>query len=177
MIKEIWKPVVGYEGYEVSNLGRVKSLERYDSRGQIVHQRIMKEEICKNGYRRVCLGLGSRKERKHCLIHRLVAIAFIPNPNNYPCINHINEDKTDNRVENLEWCTHQYNNTYKDRLEKSAKKHNKKVVQYDLDMNLICNYNSITEAAKINNICETSIITCLKGRYKTAGGYIWKYAA
>ena len=111
MTEEIWKPVVGYEGlYEVSNLGRVRSLDRYDSRNHFRKGRIMKQSYCSKGYLTIDLCLN--RKNKKCLVHRLIAQAFIPNPDNLPEINHKDEDKTNNSVENLEWCDRSYNNTY-----------------------------------------------------------------
>ena len=101
-MEEIWKDIEGYEGiYQVSNKGRVKSLN-YNRTGE---ERILKIRINKNGY--ACISLG--KERKFFRVHRLVAIAFIPNPENKPCVDHINAIRTDNRVENLRWVTHEEN--------------------------------------------------------------------
>lgn len=111
---EIWKPVVGYEGYyEVSNYGRVKRLEtRVNSNrgGRAVREKILKQIITKYGYLTVHLCVDNKRAKKK--VHRLVAEAFIPNPLNLPCVNHKNEIKTDNFVENLEWCTVEYNNNY-----------------------------------------------------------------
>lgn len=110
MTEEIWRPVVGYEGlYEVSSYGRVRSLDRYDSRNHFIKGRIMKFRNCR-GYLRVTLcnnGLYNQIS-----VHRLVAQAFIPNPDNLPMVNHKDEDKTNNIVENLEWCDAKYNNSY-----------------------------------------------------------------
>lgn len=108
---EIWKDIEGYEGmYQVSNMGRVKSLTRkvwnYTKPG-----RILKPGAKENGYLHVGLSNGLNVE-KHAHVHRLVAKAFIPNPNNYPEVNHKNMNKADNRVENLEWCTPRYNKAH-----------------------------------------------------------------
>ena len=105
MEEEIWKPIKDYEGlYEVSNLGRVKSLN-YRKTGK---EKILKNIECNNGYLKV--GLIKFGKCKMCSIHRLVAEAFIPNPEDKPCIDHINTIKNDNRVENLRWVTHKENN-------------------------------------------------------------------
>ena len=110
--KEIWKPVRDYEGlYEVSNLGRIKSLKRIIKADfHFGNTRTYKERILKvgnvRGYQQVNL-LDRNSKNKY--VHRLVAEAFLDNPNNYPVINHINGDKTDNRAENLEWCTQKEN--------------------------------------------------------------------
>lgn len=111
-MKEVWKPIIGYEGlYEVSNKGRVKSLSRKVTGGAKGYFRLAPETIRKpfltNGYEKVDLWKDNKK--KIFRVHRLVAQAFIENPNNYLEINHINGIKTDNRVENLEWCTAQQN--------------------------------------------------------------------
>ena len=120
MENEIWKPVVGYEGkYEVSNMGRVKSLKYYGW----YQIKILKPIKTQNGYLRVHLAKNGIFHKTS--IHRIVAEAFIPNPDNLPLINHKNEDKTDNRVENLEWCSWKYNNNYgtrNKRLSESQKK-------------------------------------------------------
>lgn len=113
-MKEIWKDIKGYEGlYQISNLGRIKSLER-----KIIRQHsttmLLKEKILKqqnmNGYKIV--RLSKNNTIKQYLVHRLVAVAFIKNPNNYKEINHKDEDKSNNKLDNLEWCSHNYNINY-----------------------------------------------------------------
>ena len=111
MIEEIWKPVVGYEGlYEVSSYGRVRSLDRYDSRNRFLKGRILRLNDDGKGYLRV--QLSSNGKAKMYSVHRLVAIAFLPNPDNLPEVNHRDEDKINNSVENLEWCDGKYNVNY-----------------------------------------------------------------
>lgn len=113
-MKEIWKDIEGYEGlYQVSNLGRVKSLDRLvktninNVEERLFRGKELSYDIGKNGYVYVCLFLNGKGKRKS--IHRIVAEAFIPNPDNKPQVNHINTIRADNRVENLEWCTHTEN--------------------------------------------------------------------
>ena len=130
MIKEIWKPIEGYPDYEVSSLGRVKSLN---------YNHTDKEKILNPSsgeYLRVYLN------GKGCRIHRLVAQAFIPNPNNLPCINHKNENKYDNRVENLEWCDYSYNVNYGSRNNKVAEKLSKTILQLDKNGELVKKWDS-----------------------------------
>ena len=120
--KEIWKPVVGLEDrYMISSLGRVKRLayEVTDSMGRHTRHsdKIMKVRIgTKTGYPQVNLWVGEKS--KPFNIHRLIAEAFIPNPNNYPCVNHIDEDRSNSVLGNLEWCTYEYNSTYGSAREK-----------------------------------------------------------
>lgn len=183
-LNEIWKDIKGYEGlYQVSNFGRVKSLERIKNGRKTlneeysslpVKERILKPSITNSGYLQVVLfknNVGTT-----CKIHRLVAEAFLPNPNNYPCVNHKNCIKTDDTVENLEWCDYQYNNTYADRMDKIKQKLSKPVLQYDLDGNFIKEWNSPLEASiTLFGKKVFSIYECCNGKRKSAGGYIWKY--
>lgn len=126
---EIWKPIRGYEGsYEVSNLGNVRSLDRkYRGSNQFGSSfiftkkgKLLKPKKRKDGY--LSVALCNKQKAKHISIHRLVALTFLSNPNNYPVINHKDEDKTNNNVNNLEWCTQSYNINYGSRNEKAAEK-------------------------------------------------------
>lgn len=113
-MEEVWKPIKGYEGiYEVSNYGRIKSLQRIrnNKNGLItLKTSIRKPQVSRGGY--LCVILRKHNDPKYHYVHRLVASAFIPNPNNYPFINHIDEVKTNNQVNNLEWCSRLYNNNF-----------------------------------------------------------------
>lgn len=178
---EIWKDIKGYENlYQISNMGRVKSLEKFRVNGKnggyIQKSKILKPQQQLNGYLQICL--HQDKRIKHFLIHRLVAIHFLPNPQNLPQVNHINEDKTDNRVENLEWCTNEYNLNYGSCITRMKEKLNIPIIQFSKYDNFIQIWKSTTTASKSLNINKGNINGCLKGRYgcKTAGGYKWGYA-
>lgn len=113
---ENWKPIDGYPNYEVSDMGRVRSLPRRDSLNRYKEGKILKPCFdSRHHYLHVMLFKEGKSKPQN--VHRLVALAFLPNPHNYKEVNHKDEDKTNNRVDNLEWCTHQYNNTYGSKLD------------------------------------------------------------
>lgn len=178
---EIWKNIKEYPNYAVSNQGRVINIKT---------KKILKPNKKKNGYLEYRLYKSGKIY--YLLAHRLVAIAFIENKRKVPFINHKNEIKTDNRVENLEWCTHKENCNYGTAIYRRVihtdfKKRNKninfikgtkkgkRVYQYDLKGNCVQVYNTCKEAAIKNNINITNICNCAKGIQKTAGNYIWSY--
>lgn len=162
---EIWIDIKDYEGlYQVSNFGRVKNVKRNS---------ILKASDTGNGYLMVILCKNGKKKMN--LVHRLVAQAFIPNPLNLPCVNHKiegYEGKQINTVENLEWCTVAYNNSYGTHIERCAKAKSKPVLQYSLDGKLIMEWSSIREARKLFG---SHIQQCCIGKLKQTHGYIWKY--
>lgn len=119
--------------------------------------------LCKNG-------LHNRR-----YVHRLVASAFIPNPHDFRYVNHKDENKSNNKVSNLEWCNMAYNNAYGSRTSRYISTRSKAVLQYDLAGNLIGEYSSATEASQATGIYRRSICSCCNGRYLSAGGYKWKY--
>lgn len=172
-LEEIWKDIEEYEGlYQVSNLGNVKSLERtrISKCGSIAN---VKERILKpannRGYLMVVLCKNGKL--KTYSIHRLVAQAFLDNPNNYEQINHIDEDKTNNNVSNLEWCDAKYNINYGTRNERISKQ----VAQIDKSTGEIIKiWLSIKECGR-NGFNQGNIASCCRGKYKSACGYIWKY--
>lgn len=176
-IVEIWKPIVGYEGlYEVSNLGRVKSFK------QTPKGRILKNFKDSSGYYRITLNTKDQYS-----VHRLVAEAFLLNPNNYPMVNHKNEKKDCNIVwvnkdgsidynkSNLEWCTAKYNSNYGTTQERRIEKILKPTLQYSKEGVFIKEYDSIISAANQTKISQKHISDCCCGRGKTAGGFIWKH--
>lgn len=175
-MQEIWKDIKNYEGlYQVSNLGNVKSLKRYvNTNGgakRIVREKILKPVIDNTGYYVVSLWKENICTRTH--IHRIVIENFVPNFLNKPFVNHIDGNKLNNCITNLEWCTPQENNVhaYATGLNPSRKKVN----QYDLNGNFIKTWNSIKEA---NDYYKTSHISeCCNPNTKRniAKGFLWKY--
>lgn len=180
MIEE-WRDIRGFDGvYQISNLGRVKSIDHYASNGktQILYKgKIRKNKILPNGYEVVMIN------HKNYYIHRLVAIAFIDNPNGYKEVNHIDENKLNNCVNNLEWCCRGYNATYKDlhkRIglrQRGITRNNKPIIQLNLKGEIVGKYLSALQANAQTGIDFSSIRKVTKGKLKTAGGYIWKEIA
>lgn len=143
--QEIWKDVVGYEGrYKVSNKGDVFSVERKDSRGIKCGGRTLRPVCDSYGYH--CLNLSKNGVTKQKRVHRIVLEAFVPNPNNYPEVNHRDEDKTNNNVENLEWCTSKHNNNHGTRIERIAQAQSKKVKAINIKTGEVLAFNSAKEA-------------------------------
>jgi hypothetical protein len=195
-VEEIWKDIKGYEGlYQVSNLGRVKSIHFNHSKKAT--EKILKLIKDRDGY--VDAFLYKNGKVKHFRMHRLVAKAFIPNPNNLPQINHIDENVNNNRVDNLEWCTVGYNINYGKRNEKVSnalkgrkrseeyKKNLSKSISKSIGKKIICIttgeiFNTIKLAEIKYNIDHSSIIRCCKGKNKSAGKHpvtrepmVWRY--
>ena len=167
-IKEIWKDIEGYEGlYQVSNMGRIKSL----SRKQSLKERILKPGNGTGGYQIVKLCNGNIKTKR---VHRLVGKEFIPNPENKPQINHKWGNKLDNRACALEWCTQieNINHAFKTGLIKTKKP----VLQFDKHGKLIDKHESQHIAHLETGIVVQNISAVCTGKAKTAGGYIWKFA-
>lgn len=176
MADEIWKPVVGYEGkYEVSNLGNVRSLDYRHTK--TTH--IIAKTYDSNGYFKVNLKVNG--VAKNLTIHRLVAMAFIPNPNGFNQVNHKDENKENNNVENLEWCTASYNSSYGTRPSRLSKhfknysQYSKPVIHIGLN-NVETYYPSMKEAERATGIKQGNISNCCNGKQKCTKGNYFKYA-
>ena len=175
---EVWKDVKGFEElYKVSNMGRMKKLGHINRQGVKRKERIMKSSLSASGYKQV----GICKNGKYYVkrVHRLVAQAFIPNPNNYPIINHKDEVRTNNKVSNLEWCTVEYNNNYGTRnIKGSITKTNglrcKKVAQLDKKGNLIKIWISSADAGR-HGYNQSDVSACCYGLKEQHKGYFWMY--
>lgn len=181
-MNELWKDIKDYEGfYQVSNLGRVRSLKRIDNNNHPVKERILATGKKENGY--LIVTLWKNGKGKTFMVHRLVAKTFIPNPMKYNSVNHKDEIKSNNCIKNLEWCTHKYNINYNDlhkRITKKidyksiGKKRRKKVYQFDLIGNLIKVWDSLVETSA-EHFNPNTISKCCRGELKTYKGYIWSY--
>jgi hypothetical protein len=170
-MNEIWKNISGYEGlYQVSNFGRVKSFCKW-KRASCPDEYILKDSINNRGYHQVMLYKNTVK--KKFLVHRLVAEAFIPNPENLPHINHIDENTGNNSVENLEWCTPQYNNCYGTARFRAMITQGIPVQQRLINGQLLATYTTTTIAQEITGISRKEIAACIRGDLKTAGGFVW----
>ena len=176
-MEEIWKDIKGYEGlYQVSSQGRVRSLARVDCGGRILKGKIM-SNVRSGLYRGINLRKNGKMVRYY--IHRLVAETFLPNNSNLPQVNHKNEDKTDNRLVNLEWCDRKYNINFgtgrKRHFERLKTK--RAVIQLSIDGKEIARFPSIRYASRSTGVNRRGIEGCCmnKPMYNTAGGYKWKY--
>jgi hypothetical protein len=168
---EVWRDIEGYEGlYQVSNLGRIKSLN-YNKKGV---ERIMK--VCKDKKGYIVCGLSKNKNLKTFKVHRLVASAFLSNPNNLPQINHKDEDKTNNRVENIEYCNNDYNRNYGTRNKRASASCRKPILQFTKEDVFIRKWDGAIEVEKELGFDNSSITKCCKGKQKSAYGFVWMYA-
>ncbi len=187
MNKEIWKEIVyggvTYGGYQVSNLGRVKSLN-YNRTGK---ERILRPGENGRGY--FIVSLSKDGKRKTLLVHRLVATSFLPNPENKPEVNHkiegdegktmnfvfFNEDGSiDEGKTTIEWCTSEENNNYGSHNERMSKTKSKKVLQLTKSLELIREWSSTNECGR-NGFQQGAVVACCNGKRKTHKGYKWKY--
>lgn len=163
---EIFKEINDFEGYYISNLGRVKSCKRKTEKFIAV-----KDDT--HGYLIVKLWKDNKQYSKK--IHRLVAEAFISNPENLRDVNHKDENKHNNCVENLEWISHKDNINYGTRNERANKTKSKAIIQLDLNGNVINEFISSYDVERQLDISESNINQCCNGKRKTAGGYKWQF--
>lgn len=172
--EEIWKDIDGYEGlYKVSNKGRVYSH---------ISNKVLKRYCSSNGYEHV--NLTKNNNSRYLITHRLVAEAFVENEQNYPCVNHKDEDIRNNSADNLEWCTYQYNSYYGTRIDRITslidykevgRKNSKSILQFNLDGSFVKRWDSITNCKGETGYDKSNIVKCCRGKIKSAYGYVWRY--
>lgn len=160
---ETFVKIDGFENYEVSNLGKVRNIKSGI---------MLKPKLNKNGYLRHCL--SENNKQKFLYLHRIIATAFIDNPEKKPCVNHIDENKTNNDLSNLEWCSVRENNIHGTRIKRAAEKRSKKVIQLDLNDNVLNIFESMTQAEQETGVDASSISKCCNGKLKSAGGFKWR---
>ena len=161
-MKEIYKAFE--KNYAVSNYGNIKNTRT---------GRILKLRKNPNGYLKTNISVNGKIQT--VFVHRLVALMFLPNTNKLALVNHKDENKQNNCINNLEWCTNKYNSNYGTAKERTAKQRRKKVYQYDENNNLVEIFNSVTDVAKAMQ-CNTGIISAVcNGKFKKYKNYIWKY--
>lgn len=170
--REEWKDIKETNNqYQISNFGRIKSKARtiIYKNGKVINkkEKIMKPFDDKDGYKNIFI----HPMKKHFKIHRLVAEYFLLNENNYPLVNHKDKNPSNNKVDNLEWCTYNYNNTYAGARDTQKKR----ILQFDLDGNLIKEWESISLAAQSVDTSAGNITECCKGNHKHIKNYIWKF--
>ena len=175
-IKEEWWDIPGYEGYyQASTQGRIKSVDR-TVRSRYGTQKckgtMLTPAVGRNYYRVTLVKEGSKKL---FTVHRLVATTFLPNPDNLPQVNHKDENKLNNCVDNLEWCTQQYNLAYGSGRERLTDKTRKAVMQINQFGNVIAIYRSTQEAARITGFSQGHISMCCTGKASHHNGYLWRY--
>ena len=175
----MWKDIKEYEGiYQINNIGDVRRISYYDKGNTAKHKLpfLLKQRYDKDGYKRITL--QNRCVAKNKFVHRLVAEAFIPNPENKPQVNHIDGNKSNNNVENLEWVTQSENRLHCLKYLNPQLKNNKnskKVIQYSEDNKILNEFPSAKEASRVLHISQGHISEVCRGEKKTYKGYIWKY--
>lgn len=160
---ETFVKIKGFEKYEVSNLGKVRNIKS---------GRMLKPYLNPSGYLRHCLCENNKS--KYLFLHKIIATAFIDNPEEKPCVNHIDENKLNNDLSNLEWCTVKENIIHGTRTKRAAEKCSKKVIQLDLNNNVLNIFESMTQAEQETGTSAGNISRCCNGKAKSAGGYKWR---
>ena len=178
---EIWKDIEGFEGkYQVSNYGRIRNIKFFnrvnfkrDRSSKAI--RILKPQVKRKYY---VVHLSSGEKDYHLLVHRLVASAFLPNPENLPEVNHKDENQLNNHVDNLEWCTRDYNFSYGTGQERAHNSKKKKIKQLNKDGSLVRVWDSATDAATElfgNPIKKQAISRCARKERNSAYGFVWQF--
>lgn len=180
--EEEWRPIKGYPGYEVSSFGRVRSFVGWKRRGSAI-PKILTPGKSRGGYLHITL--CGEETRSTADLHRLVAEAFLPNLNNLPQVNHIDGDKTNNCVWNLEWATigenisHAWQSGLREHTQKQRQsvidRCAKRVSQYTIDGDYVATYRSASEAERDIGICHAAISAACRGKQKAAGGFVWRF--
>ena len=177
---ELWRPVKGYEGfYEVSNLGRVRSVDRFVRNSHNGDYTVFKKSIIKKptlddgGYETITLNKEGRWETR--LVHRLVAIAFLGDPEEGQEVNHKDENKRNNQVSNLEWCSKAYNVRYGTRARRAAAKRSRPVLQCTLDGEIIQEYQSLS-SVKEDGFNPSNVKAVCDGKFSQMNGYGWRWS-
>ena len=178
---ENWKRINSFDNYLISTLGRVKSIARLeirkDSKPLPVKETILKQFVDIKGYAHVGMKRNDNKWQTK-QVHRLVAEAFLPNPNNQPCVNHKDENKLNNCVDNLEWCTKSYNHSYGTCIERTSEKqrltHSNCITIVGYKENEIIEFHSISSASRYFNVSHAAISKAIR-RGNKCKGYNWKY--
>ncbi|ANY28833.1 HNH endonuclease [Lactococcus phage 4R15L] len=160
---ETFVKIEGFENYEVSNLGKIRNIKS---------GKILKPILRRDGY--LTHNLYGHNKQKHLLLHRILATAFIDNPEEKPCVNHIDENKLNNDLSNLEWCTVRENLVHGTRMKRIAEKLSQKVIQLDLNDNVLNEFESMNQAERETRVALSSISSCCNGRTKSGGGFKWK---
>ena len=160
---ETFVEIEGFENYEISNLGKVRNIKS---------GRMLKPHLNHNGYLKH--HLYRHDKQKELFLHRIIAIAFIDNPGKKPQVNHIDENKLNNDLSNLEWCTAKENLIHGTRTKRAAEKLSKKVIQLDLNDNVLNEFESMRQAERETGVLVGNISSCCNGKTKSAGGYKWR---
>lgn len=168
--KEIWLPVPGYSLYEVSNYGRIRSNNPKTHKNPI----IMRQYPDKDGHLKIRLYLNGSV--KNFFVHRIVASAFIPNPQQLPVVNHKDENPANNHVDNLEWCTVQENTIYNNMPDRRADALRRPIVQMDMSGTVIRVWSGQAQIQAETGFCGSNICGVCKGKRKSANGFKWAYA-
>lgn len=180
-MNEIWRTIDDFSDYEISNYGNIRSIDRdyidtwgryYQKKGQMIKQYV---QITKGNYKQVMVTLLKDHKPHRLIVARLVAKTFIPNPNNYPQVNHIDENSLNNNVNNLEWCDYKYNINYGTYLERRSKSKSRAIDVYDINNNFIETLPSGVEVSKKYNVSRGSVSSVCNGKRNSVKNYIFKF--